>query len=329
MKFSLLLVLAIFCFLNEAAFAQSPARSNDSLSNEESKVREPRPELPLAESLPQEAKVEYEAALLLFKDGDYAGASTKFNRAYELSNDARLLWNRAVCEKEQRRYARAASLVERYLELGGDAIAPDKRAAAFEIAQSLRAFYSPVYLRGVPEGALVAIDGEIIDGPFDKPTRLDLGTHRLRVEAPGFQKLERMIEVPGATRVEVAVRLERDVVLSGLSVAVHESPGTIRIDGTVVGEGRWNGALPPGRHVLTVSAPGKKKREIVLQLVAGGHRSIEITLESDRSTPVWPFVLGGAAAAVGGVVLGAVLASQSTTIQGPVGSLGSIDASPR
>ena len=52
---------------------------------------------PLSQSLTGDARAEYESAKLLFEDGDPAGALTKFKRAYEISKDARLLWNVAVC----------------------------------------------------------------------------------------------------------------------------------------------------------------------------------------------------------------------------------------
>jgi TolA-binding protein len=57
---------------------------------------------PLASSLRGQAATDYQAARILFDDGDYAGASLKFQHAFEESGDARLLWNIAVCEKNLR-----------------------------------------------------------------------------------------------------------------------------------------------------------------------------------------------------------------------------------
>src|SRR6186713_3117351 len=58
------------------------------------------PQLPLAESLTGDAKGEYESGKLLFEHGDYAAAAVKFQHAYDLAKDPRLLWNVAAAEKQ-------------------------------------------------------------------------------------------------------------------------------------------------------------------------------------------------------------------------------------
>src|SRR5262245_25502031 len=68
----------------------------------------------LAESLPGEARANYDAGRVLFEDQDYAGALVKFERAFKHTPDPRLLWNMAACEKSLRHYARALELLERY-----------------------------------------------------------------------------------------------------------------------------------------------------------------------------------------------------------------------
>src|SRR5271154_4391087 len=65
---------------------------------------------PLSQSLTGEAKAAYDAAKLLLGDGDFAGAAIKFRAAYDQAGDARLLWNIAACEKNQRHYARTMAL---------------------------------------------------------------------------------------------------------------------------------------------------------------------------------------------------------------------------
>ncbi|HKQ68527.1 MAG TPA: hypothetical protein VJT73_04270, partial [Polyangiaceae bacterium] len=66
---------------------------------------------PLSETLTGSAKTDYDAAKILYQDGDYSGASLKFKQSYEASKDVRLLWNMAACEKSQRHYAKVQKLV--------------------------------------------------------------------------------------------------------------------------------------------------------------------------------------------------------------------------
>src|SRR5580692_2580909 len=84
----------------------------------------------LADSLPADARRDYDAGKLLFEDGDYATALLKYQAAYDRTRDSRLLWNVAVCQKDQRHYAKAAATLGRYLAEGGDLLsAADRRDA--------------------------------------------------------------------------------------------------------------------------------------------------------------------------------------------------------
>ena len=72
----------------------------------------------LADSLIGEPKADYDAAKLLYGNGDYAGALVKFTAAYDKSKDPRLLWNIAACEKNLHHYARVLAYLRRYLAEG-------------------------------------------------------------------------------------------------------------------------------------------------------------------------------------------------------------------
>src|SRR5688572_14149804 len=65
----------------------------------------------LGETLTGQAKQDYEAAKLLFTDGDHAGALIKFQAVFDTSKDPRLLWNLAACHKSLRHYASAIGLL--------------------------------------------------------------------------------------------------------------------------------------------------------------------------------------------------------------------------
>src|SRR5882724_2041987 len=71
------------------AAAHSPAVGASSLASPPS----------LSEALTGAAKADYDAARILYDDGDFRGAFQKLKSSYEQSKDARLLWNMAACEK--------------------------------------------------------------------------------------------------------------------------------------------------------------------------------------------------------------------------------------
>jgi hypothetical protein len=260
---------------------------------------------PLADSLSAEAKVEYESARLLFSDGDFAGASTKFKRAHELSGDPRLLWNMAVCEKELRHYARATTLVERYLLEGGDRLTDENRRSATETRDALRDFYSLVTMRGVPAGATVLVDGvDLGRVPLDRPIPIDLGSHRLRVEHPSFEPYESTFEVPGNSPLTLPITMKATARNARLQVSATPGDSVIRVDGKALGTTRWEGALSPGKHLVQVTAPGHVSYRLELELLPKQNRSLDVALAPEKGATLWPWIAGGAAIVAGASVGG-------------------------
>lgn len=294
--------------------------------------------LALSQSLTGGAKSAYESARLVFDDGDYAGALTKFKSAYDASKDSRLLWNMAVCEKELRHYARAATLVTRYLKEGANLLSAEQQRSANDTHTALRAFYSTVTFSGIPDGASIFVDGIAFGRtPLSEPTLLDLGTRKLRVEMPGYAPFETDVEVPGTTVLDVPVVLALETVTGAtaphLSVTSSGERDIVSVDAKVVGSRHWEGALTVGEHTVRVTALHKKPYEIHLQLLAGSVRSLEVTLEDETRSALWYWVAGGATLAAGAVVGGYFLLKPKdepgshangslTTIFLPSGSMG-------
>ena len=265
---------------------------------------------PLAQSLRGEAKAAYESARLLFEDSDFPGALTKFKRAHDISKDARLLWNMAVCEKELRHYARAAALVSRYLKQGGSLIKPEQRNSAVETQAALRAFYSTVKLRGAPDGATVQVDRVTVgQTPLAEPLLLDLGPRVLRVALPGKEPFETTVDVSGSNEIEVPIELQELAAASAqparLSVTSSGDRDTVAIDGKVRASQHWEGTLSAGEHTVRVTAAHKKTYEAQFKLLAGSTRELHVTLEDEGSgSGLWYWIGGSAVVAAGAVVGG-------------------------
>ena len=283
---------------------------------------------PLSESLTGESRQAYDAGKLLFEDGDAAGAITKFKRAYELSKEPRLLWNMAVCEKELRHYASSARLVARYLNEGGERLTAENRSNAEATRQALRGFYSELTLKQLPAGARVSVDDiSVATAPISEPIPVDLGKRRVRVELAGYDVYERAIDVPGATPVELAVSLTKSVNSASLSIASGGAQDVISLDGKAVASGHWEGTVTPGEHVVRVTAAGKKPYEVRFQLANKASRSLQVSLEDEgkRGGALWPWLVGGAAVAVGATIGGYFLFKpEDKQAPMPDGKLGTI-----
>jgi hypothetical protein len=241
---------------------------------------------------------------MLYEAGDFAGALLKFQLAYDKSNDARLLWDLAVCENSLRRYARALPLVRRYLTEAAKLISPAEQQEAEELVKAISNFVGPVRIEGDQAGASVFVDEvKIGKTPLREPALVDMGDRKITLRKRGYKEATAQVRVLGPTEEQVVkLRLERDIPAATLEVVA--GPGQwIAVDDGTVGRNRWEGLVSPGKHVIKVSGVGYKPKEVQADLSSGGKATIWVTAQplepSDRSNR-WPLVavLGGAAVLV-------------------------------
>lgn len=282
-----------------------------------------QPVKPLSESLTGIAKAEYEGAKILYGDKDFASAITKFQRAYELSGDARLLFNIAVCQKNLRKYSRMLATIRRYLEDGAAILTDDDKAQAQEIVKTVEAFVSELKLTVDEPDAEVYVDDEKLGiTPLKGAAFLDVGVRKITIRKKGFKDAVVTKQVPGGGPIAIDVRLEKEIHRGRLAVAAGKDD-IIALDGVVKGRGRWEGALNSGGHTLRVTAPGMQAYQSEVVIQDNQTRRVDVTLNAQprdtTATILW--IAGGAAVLAGAAVSGALLFQPPKTapIEGNLG----------
>ncbi|HEY1692744.1 MAG TPA: PEGA domain-containing protein [Polyangiaceae bacterium] len=237
---------------------------------------------PLAQSLPPDAKRDYDAGKLLFEDGDYATALLKYRAAYDRTHDARLLWNVAVCQKDLRHYAKAAATLERYLTEGGGALSSGDRRDARDLLHAIDPFTVPMTLVVSEPGAEIWIDDALVGrSPLTGPISLDMGTRRLRVRKDGFRVLEEEFPVGGSAATTVEVKLERQA--GRLQLHVPQD-AKVFIDEREAGHGPLVDAeLPVGAHAMRVVAPHMRPFQTDVLVEDGRTRALDIALDPEAA----------------------------------------------
>jgi hypothetical protein len=262
----------------------------------------------LAETLTGDAKNEYEAAKILYADGDFAGSALKFHHAYLLSGDARLLWNEAAAEKNQRHYARVEALIREYVQKGG-ATTEAEKADAQALIETVRAFIADLNVTSNENGANVYVDDvQLGSTPLPAPLRIDMGLRRVRVVKTGFKEFSQNVEIVGGGQSTIDAQLTAQTHQGTLRV-VGGPDSTIRVDGKVVGIGQWQGTLSSGVHSVEISADRKLPYRADSLVQDGELSTVQVTLQDEpNSSPVfvqrtsnntWLWVAGGAVLAAG------------------------------
>jgi hypothetical protein len=282
----------------------------------------PPPTPPLSEALTGQAQADYQAAKLLYGDGDFSGASLKFKQAFEASKDVRLLWNMAACEKNLRHYSRVYKLVERYVDLGGSVLPESDKRDAADLLEAMKSYVSRVKIAVNEPEATITIDDEVVGmSPLMEPVLLDMGARRIRVTKPGFAAHIDTLQVQGASELAVAISLLKETHEGRIAVSAG-ADNLLYLDGKLVGQGRWESVVPSGTHTLKVTAPGMRPYQSEIVLADKETRTLGVTLEPEArgggSQALW-WVLGGVlvAGAAGSTVYFVTRNNDPTTTSTP------------
>lgn len=261
----------------------------------------PTPPAPptLAESLTGDAKADYDTAVIIYGDKDYANAFLKFSSAYDKSHDPRLLWNMATCQKQLRHYTKVIQLLQRYVAEGGDKITEGDKKDAADLISTLEPLTGKVEIKVTEPGADIYVDDEKVGtSPLAAPIQVDVGTRKLRVVKADFQDYNATFVGEGTTNL-ISVKL-LEVSHEGRLAITTQSDGLITIDGKGAGTGSFAGPVTAGPHVIRVTAPKFIPYQVEVSLAAKETRSLSIVLEHEKGISPWIFVgigLGAAAAA--------------------------------
>lgn len=253
---------------------------------------------PLADTLNDAARKEYEAAKALYQMGDSKGAFYKFQAAYELYQDPRLLWNMATCSKNLRQYAEALELVRRYQKLGGGLLDDNDRREAGEVERALTSLTTTVALKGIEPGTTVTVDNKPVEKPVE-PILLDLGPHTIVVSRKGFRAATFNHNGKPSGIAELDATLAKEV-HEGTLVVTARVGDAISVDGKTVAFANYRGTLKSGGHIVRVSAKDYQSFQQEIQIVDDETRTIPVALDREKPFPVLPIV--GAVVAVGAAV---------------------------
>jgi hypothetical protein len=142
----------------------------------------------------------------LFRDGDYRAALVEFERADSIAPSYHVQFNMGQVAYALKDYARALKSYRRFLDEGGDATPPEKRAQAEAAIEKLRVRVGEVFVvTNITRGEVLIDDTKVVDLPSGAAILVSAGRRKVSVLEPGHAALTRFVDVAGGDEVSVEI----------------------------------------------------------------------------------------------------------------------------
>ena len=163
--------------------------------------------------------------------GDLDSAAANFEEAYRLSPNYAVLYNLGQAYASLGNSVEALHAFERYLELGGKKIGPERQTLVRQLVLLSKKRVGYVAFDISPPGAQLSIDGRAIDAAsFRVPTALNVGVHGIVLKLVGFQTFAGNVKVESQRIVPLRIELERAPTSSAQTSSVPVSFGQVAVD---------------------------------------------------------------------------------------------------
>jgi len=171
----------------------------------------------------KEAGERYARGLALYGDGEFLLALVEFERAYQLSNNYKVLYNIGQVRIQLGRYAKAKEALEDYLRAGGANLSPERSQAVNKDLATLAERTASLNVITREVGADISLDGKVIGtSPLTSPVIVDAGEHNLVLHKSGFYDAVQSVTLAGHDQVELTVELK------AIPVATQAKSGDVR-----------------------------------------------------------------------------------------------------
>ena len=199
----------------------------------------------------------------LFQHGHVAGALAEFEVAYDIHPNSAALQNIALCQKALFRYREAKASLQKLLARHQHELTPTDHKTVQAVIAELDDFIGTVRVTVVPPTARVTLDDTTLTASdLAHPIELDVGEHRVRVEADGYEAAQRSLTVAGSdTNAPFNITL---VPTHGfLTVLTPDPRSAIAVDGRAVAFESYRGIVGPQgvmsfKSIAPVSNPSRR-----------------------------------------------------------------------
>lgn len=267
-----------------------------------------------AEKTAAELKAEGDASFDAFAYGD---ALRAYEKAYELSQDPALLFNRGRALQALGRYPEALTMFERFDSEASPALHAKVPGLAKLIAE-VRARVGTLHVTCNVTGAQVIVGDRILGetGTLED-VRLVAGNITVEVRKEGFFTVKRQVQLTGGGTANVDVKLQSRSTSGVLAVSVEPAAARVTVDGTFEGNAPIELIVPAGTHEVRLTRDGYEPLTSKAVVQADGRADLRLTMQPTPSVfSRWWFWTGVGAVVVSGVAIGVALSTNKSPPSG-------------
>jgi len=159
-----------------------------------------------------EAQRHFKSGLDLFKLHSHDASLAEFERAYQLSNNYKILFNIALVYRDMNNFAGAIDTFDRYFAEGGSDIDAYRRAEVDAEYDRLKVYVAQLTVSANLDGAEVFVDDVPVGKtPLEKPVRINAGTRRkVTINHENATAITKFIRASGGEKVSVSFDLREN-----------------------------------------------------------------------------------------------------------------------
>ncbi|HLM72422.1 MAG TPA: PEGA domain-containing protein [Polyangiaceae bacterium] len=275
-----------------------------------------------APALAQSASDKQQAAELK-KKGDAAMVSLRYEeaidaykKAYDITGDPALLYNRGRALQGLGQYPEALAQLESFKQQASPAL--KARVPALEsLITEVRAKIATVLVLSNAKGARILVRSKVVGTtPLGGHIQLNAGPALVEVEAEGYLPFKKTVDLPGGGEIEIEAKLTLKSKMGVLTVRSPVAGARVFIDGKPAGNVPAERSLPAGPHKILVERDGYETAETTAVVNAGDKKQISIELKEKTSILKrwWFWASIGAVVAGGAVVTSAMIIERSPDV---------------
>lgn len=263
----------------------------------------------------------YDRGTNLFAQGDYRAAIEEFKLSYCHYPHPSTLKGIAEAYERLVDYEKAVAYLERFIMENPPEKHAERRSKAAYV-EVLRNLPAHVSIATEPPGASVTLTGETGASArgvanADEPLEVRKGTYQMTIEKPGFETIEKTIEVKIGKPYSYYYQLQPK--RGTLRVVTVPATASIFIDERRVALGTYVDQLPVGTYTITAEADGRVAETRQVEITDGSNANVSIELakkpRSGRLDLLLFATLGGAWA---GSSIAALLSDRGEALGGAV-----------